>query len=181
ADPVPREVIGNLIQTAGTAPSGANKQPWRFVAIADSALKQQIRLAAEGEERESYEHRMPEQWLDDLAPLGTDWHKEFLEVAPWLIVVFRQDFGLVAGVRRPYYYTQESTGIAVGLLIAAAHNAGLAILTHTPSPMGFLSRLLERPRNEKPFILLPVGYPAEDALVPDIGRKPLDEICAWRE
>lgn len=179
-DPVPAEVIADLIRTAGTAPSGAHKQPWRFVAVSDPDLKRQIRAAAEEEERESYDHRMPEQWLNDLAPLGTDWQKEFLEVAPWLIIVFKQDFGLVDGVRRPYYYTNESVGIAVGLLIAAAHHAGLAILTHTPSPMGFLSRLLGRPRNEKPFVLLPVGYPAPDTVVPDIARKPFDEICTWR-
>lgn len=175
---VPFELIERAIQTAGTAPSGANMQPWRFVVVRDEETKRRIREAAEAEERASYEGRMPERWLRRLAPLGTDWHKPFLEIAPYLIVVFRIDY-LVderTGETEPTYYSQESAGIATGLLIASLHLAGLATLTHTPSPMRFLNEILERPKNEKPYVLLPVGYPAEGARVPDIERKPLEEI-----
>lgn len=178
--PVPRELIDTALRIASRAPSGANQQPWHFVVVSDPAVKRQIRVAAEAEERESYEHRMPDDWLAVLAPLGTDWHKEFLETVPFLIVVFRQDYGLEkqpdGGERKvKHYYVQESVGIACGFLIAALHWMGLATLPHTPSPMGFLSRILKRPPNEKPYLLLPVGYPAVDAEVPDIKKKDLDQ------
>lgn len=176
-DPVPLDVIRTAIQAAGTAPSGAHMQPWTFSLVTDPGLKRQIREAAEAEERATYEHRMSDEWRAALAPLGTDWHKPFLEIAPVLIVLFRQDFGVRPdGTRRKHYYVQESCGIALGLLIAALQHAGLATLTHTPSPMAFLARLLARPENEKPFILLPVGYPSADCEVPDLARKPLAEI-----
>lgn len=174
--PVSRELIDTLIRTAGTAPSGANKQPWKFVVVEDRELKRQIRFAAEAEEKESYKHRMPQSWLDDLAELGTDWQKEFLEVAPYLIVVFREKYRLEGGIQKKNYYVDESVGIACGFLLAAIHNAGLASLTHTPSPMNFLSEILKRPPNEAPYLVIPVGYPKEDATVPDIKRKPLHEI-----
>ena len=175
--PVPREVIENCIKTASTAPSGANMQPWHFVLISDPAIKKQIRIAAEKEEREFYENRAPKEWLDILAPLGTDDHKPYLETAPWLIAVFMQRFGkLPDGREVKHYYGLESVGIATGMLITAIHNAGLASLTHTPSPMGFLNEILERPKNERPFLLLVVGHPAEDARVPDIKRKDINEI-----
>ncbi len=173
---VSRELIDMLIRTAGTAPSGANKQPWKFVVVEDRELKRQIRFAAEAEEKESYKHRMPQSWLDDLAELGTDWQKEFLEVAPYLIVVFREKYRLEGGIQKKNYYVDESVGIACGFLLAAIHNAGLASLTHTPSPMNFLSEILKRPPNEAPYLVIPVGYPKEDATVPDIKRKPLHEI-----
>lgn len=169
-EPVPREVVVDCIRTAASAPSGANKQPWRFVLIGDPDIKAQIRIAAEREERLNYEGgRIPPHWREDIAPLGTDWHKPYLEIAPWLIVLF-------AVHHKRHYYTAESVGIAAGMLICALHNAGLATLTHTPSPMRFLQQLLKRPANEKPMVLMPVGFPAADAMVPDIGRKPLDEI-----
>jgi nitroreductase len=179
--PVPREWIELAIRTAGTAPSGANRQPWKFVAVNDPEIKRKIRSAAEAEERESYEGgRMPPEWLDALLPLGTDWHKEFLEIAPWLVVCFRENYGVNSdGSKRTNYYVHESVGIACGLFIAAIHNMGLVTLTHTPSPMGFLSEILGRSDNEKPFILFPVGYPAENAQVPDINRKALHEIAQW--
>jgi nitroreductase len=175
--PVSQRVIENIILAAGTAPSGANKQPWRFVAVQDPALKAEIRKAAEAEEREFYARRAGERWLRDLAPLGTDEHKPFLEVAPWLIIVFKM-------VRddRPeadsdqVYYINESVGIACGMLITAIHQAGLVTLTHTPSPMKFLAQILRRPEYERPFLLLPVGYPSEDCIVPEITKKPLEEI-----
>ena len=174
---VPFELIERAIATAGTAPSGANLQPWRFVVIRDREIKRQIRIAAEAEERESYEHRMPERWLRRLAPLGTDWRKPFLETAPYLIVVFQLNFFTNEdGEREPTYYAGESTGIAVGILLASLHQAGLATLTHTPSPMRFLSDILNRPKEEKPFVLIPVGYAAKDARVPDIKRKAIGEI-----
>jgi nitroreductase len=179
--PVPAELIENAVRAAATAPSGANQQPWRFVVVSDPDLKRQIRIAAEEEERNNYEHRFPEEWLEALRVLGTDWHKEFLEIAPYLIVVFRIDYGLrPGGSRLKHYYVSESVGIACGFLLAALHAAGLATLTHTPSPMGFLSRILERPANERPFLLIPVGYPAEGATVPNITRKPLDEVLVSR-
>lgn len=176
-EPVPFRVIECAIRTAATAPSGANMQPWRFIVVQDSEVKRRIRAAAEAEERESYEHRMPAAWLRRLAALGTDWHKPFLEVAPYLIAVFRVDWEVdETGEREPTYYAAESVGIAVGLLLAALHTAGLATLTHTPSPMRFLSEILNRPKNEKPFVLIPVGYAAEDVRVPDIGRRALDDF-----
>jgi nitroreductase len=182
--PVPRELIDAALRIASRAPSGANQQPWHFVAVSDPEVKRQIRIAAEAEEKESYEHRMPDDWLAALAPLGTDWHKEFLETVPYLIVVFRQDYGLAKdpdGHERKvkHYYVQESVGIACGFLIAALHWMGLATLTHTPSPMGFLSRILKRPPNEKAYLLLPVGYPSDDAEVPDIRKKDLCEIATY--
>ena len=173
---VPFELIEKAIATAGTAPSGANMQPWRFVVVRDKEIKLKIREAAEKEERESYHGRMSEKWLRRLAPLGTDEQKPFLEIAPYLIVVFRINSITEDGETEPTYYSQESVGIAVGMLLAALHNAGLATLTHTPSPMKFLQEILGRPKNEIPFVLIPVGYPAIDAKVPDISRKPLDEI-----
>lgn len=179
-EPVARAVIEDLIRAAGTAPSGAHRQPWHFVAVSDPALKTRIREAAEAEERVFYGGRAPRAWLDALAPIGTDWRKPFLEVAPWLIVVFKRDYEEAEGGRRPNYYVNESVGIAVGLLLAAARQAGLVTLTHTPSPMGFLSRELDRPRNEKPYVLIPAGYPAPDTTVPDLQRRNLDQISSWR-
>ncbi len=179
--PVSREVIENLIMTASSAPSGAHKQPWTFVAVANPAIKAKIRAAAETEEREFYEHRATEEWLRDLAPLGTDWRKPFLEVAPWLIVVFKKSYDDSPQGKSKNYYVQESVGIACGFLIAAIHQAGLVTLTHTPSPMNFLTEILKRPANEKPFLLLPVGYPAGDAMVPKLARKSLDEVSEFVE
>jgi iodotyrosine deiodinase len=179
-DPVPRAVIEHCLSAAGTAPSGANQQPWHFVAVGrgDAALRRRIRDAAEDEEREFYATRAPQAWLDALAPLGTDASKPFLEIAPWLIAIFVQPHGLAPdGAILKHYYATESVGIATGLLIAAVHEAGLVSLTHTPSPMGFLNTLLGRPSHERPFLLLVVGYPAAEAQVPDIGRKALDEIA----
>ncbi len=178
---VPFELIENAIATAAAAPSGANQQPWRFVVVADPDLKRRMREAVEQEERESYEHRFPPEWLAALAPLGTDWHKEFIELAPYVIVVFKEEYGLRPGPdgaeqRVKHYYAVESVGIAVGFLIASLTAAGLAVLTHTPSPMGFLRELLGRPRNEKPFVVLPVGYPAADCRVPVLAKKPLDKV-----
>jgi len=179
--PVPREVIEACLQAAGTAPSGANQQPWSFVAVSDPALKQRIRVAAEAEERDFYERRAPDEWLEALAPLGTDDHKPFLETAPWLIAVFYERTGPeIDGRKAKRYYPHESTGIACGMLIAALHNAGLATLTHTPSPMAFLNELLDRPRNEVPYLLLVVGHPADGCQVPDIRRKPLDQFARFR-
>ena len=184
-EPVPWELVRNAIRAAATAPSGANRQPWRFVVISDPAIKREIRMAAEAEEKDSYERRMPEEWLEALAPLGTDWHKPFLETAPYLIAVFKMDFEPVppeggvddgTSLKRKNYYASESVGIACGFLLAALHMSGLATLTHTPSPMGFLNRVLGRPPHEKPFLLIPVGYPAPGAKVPDIRRKDEDEV-----
>jgi iodotyrosine deiodinase len=180
-EPVPDALIDRAIEVAASAPSGANLQPWRFVVVRDAAIKRQIREAAEVEERHFYEHRAPAEWLAALAPLGTDWHKDFLETAPCLIVVFRVDYSIERAPDGPerllkHYYANESVGIACGFLLAALHLAGLATLTHTPSPMGFLSTVLQRPKNEKPFLLIPVGFPAADAEVPAITKKPLDEV-----
>jgi nitroreductase len=181
-EPVPFELIENAIKTAATAPSGANQQPWTFVVVSDPPIKHQIRIAAEAEEKESYEHRMSDEWLAALAHLGTDWHKPHLEDAPYLIVVFRQAYGLRIDhstgdeIKIKHYYSEESVGIAVGMLLCSLHLAGLATLTHTPSPMGFLSDILQRPPNERAYVIIPVGYPAEDAHVPVITKKPLDEI-----
>lgn len=178
--PVPRELLETILRTAGTAPSGANKQPWRFVVVTDPGLKKEIRTAAEKEEKESYERRMPQEWLDDLAVLGTDWRKEFLEVAPALIVVFSVEYEKDGQSTRKNYYVRESVGLAAGFLIAAIHNAGLASLTHTPSPMDFLRTILGRPSNERPFLLVPVGYPADGVQVPDIRRKRPEQFIEWR-
>ena len=178
--PVPRELIRAALRAAGTAPSGAHQQPWRFVAIADADTKRRIREAAEAEEKEFYQHRAPEEWLEALALLGTDEHKPFLEIAPWLIAVFYERTGPEVDGRKPKrYYPHESTGIATGLLIAALHRAGLVTLTHTPSPMAFLNDILQRPKNEVPYLLLVVGHPAPDCRVPDIERKGVDEIARF--
>jgi nitroreductase len=176
SEEVPFELIENAIRCASLAPSGANQQPWKFVVVKDPEIKRRIREAAEAEERESYEHRMPDDWLRALAPLGTDWHKEFLVTAPYLIVVFRIDFGLEGETKTKHYYVQESVGIATGFLLAALHMSGLATLTHTPSPMGFLADILDRPKNERPFVLIPVGLPSPDATVPAIGKKGLADV-----
>ena len=184
SEPVSFELIENAIRCASLAPSGGNQQPWIFVVVRDPEIKRKIREAAEAEERESYEHRMPADWLEALAPLGTDWHKEFLETAPYLIVVFRIDFGLTqtadGEMKTKHYCVQESVGIATGFLLAALHMAGLATLTHTPSPMGFLSTILNRPKNERPFVLIPVGLPAPDATVPAITKKSITEVMEVR-
>ncbi len=178
--PVPRPVIEACLAAAATAPNGANLQPWHFVAVADPDIKHRIREAAEVEEREFYHRRAPQEWLDALAPLGTDEHKPFLDNAPWLIAIFMQRYGrLPDGRKVKHYYPTESVGIATGLLVAALHHAGLATLTHTPSPMGFLNEILGRPANERAFLLLVAGYPADDALVPVITKKPLDEIVTF--
>ena len=177
-EPVPREAIELAIRTASTAPSGAHRQPWTFVVIDDPEKKRAIREAAEEEERTNYEGgRLPDHWLKALEPLGTDWHKEYLETAPWIVVIFEQRYGIGSdGEQQKNFYVKESVGIACGLFIAAIHQMGLATLTHTPSPMAFLTKLLERPRNERPFALLPIGYPAADCEVPDITRKDLNQI-----
>jgi nitroreductase len=174
--PIPLEVIENIILTASTAPSGAHKQPWTFCLVSDPEIKRKIREAAEEEEKISYSSRMPENWKSDLKPLGTNWEKPFLEDAPYLIVVFKQSYGLFNGEKIQHYYVSESVGIACGFLIAAIHQAGLVAVTHTPSPMNFLSQILERPSNEKPFLLVPVGYAREETYVPDIQRKGLKDI-----
>lgn len=178
---VPKEVIEIIIKTAGTAPSGAHKQPWVFCAISNASLKSKIREAAEKEEFENYHGRMTDEWLADLKKFDTDWHKPFLEVAPWIIVLFRKTFDVDDGVKKKNYYVQESVGIACGMLITAIHEAGLVTLTHTPSPMNFLAKILDRPENQKPYLLLPVGYAAKDATVPDLQRKSLDEIAVFFE
>lgn len=178
--PVDLALIESAIAVAAGAPSGANQQPWRFVVVQDADLKKQIRVAAEAEERENYERRFPQEWLDELAQFGTDWEKEFLEIAPCLIVVFRIDYGLDGERKLKHYYVQESVGIACGFLLCALHVAGLATLTHTPSPMGFLGQILSRPANERPFLLIPVGYPAEGAEVPVLTKKTLDEVMVLR-
>ncbi len=178
---VPREVLDACLLTAGTAPSGANMQPWHFVVVTDASVKSRIRVAAEAEEREFYERRAPREWLEALAALGTDASKPFLETAPVLITVFAETYGVrTDGARIKHYYVTESVGIATGLLIAAIHHAGLVSLTHTPSPMGFLNALLDRPPHERPFLLLVVGYPAADARVPVLSRKPIDHIVTYR-
>jgi len=178
--PIPKEVIDNLILTASTAPSGAHKQPWTFCVVSNPELKTQIRKAAEEEEFESYNSRMPPEWLDDLKPLQTDWHKPFLEIAPYLIIVFKKTYDLSPeGAKKTNYYVAESVGLACGFLLSAIHNAGLVALTHTPSPMNFLTKLLKRPENERPFLLIPVGYSTEDTYVPHLKRKPLEEIATY--
>lgn len=178
--PVPKEVIEKCLLAAGTAPNGANKQPWHFVAVSDPEVKKTIRIEAEKEEHEFYNRRAPEDWLDDLRPLGTDENKPFLEEAPYLIGIFAQSYNLDdEGEKEKHYYVKESVGIATGILITALHNAGLATLTHTPSPMGFLNEIMGRPSHEKPFLLLVVGYPADGVKVPDITKKSLDEISTF--
>ena len=181
SDPVPRDLIETAIRTASTAPSGAHRQPWRFVAVDDPAIKRRIREAAEEEERTNYEGgRFPAEWLEALAPLGTTWEKPHLEDAPWLVVVFEELYGLAPdGGKRKNYYVKESVGIACGLFVAALHHMGLAALPHTPSPMRFLGEILGRPPNEKAYVLFPVGYPAADAAVPELRRKPLAEVAVW--
>lgn len=176
----PREIIENIIMTASTAPSGAHKQPWTFCIVADPDIKKKIRDKAEKEEYENYNGRMDKQWLEDLAYLGTDWHKPFLETAPYLIIVFKKLNDISEdGIKKQNYYVTESVGIACGFLLAAIHKAGLCALTHTPSPMGFLSKILNRPENERPFLLIPVGYPAKNCEVPDLKRKDIDNIVKW--
>lgn len=176
---VPKEVIDHIILTASSAPSGAHKQPWTFCAISNPKLKKAIREAAEKEEYDNYHGRMSDDWLQDLAPLRTDWHKPFLEIAPWLIVLFRKVYDLEEGQKVKNYYVSESVGIAAGFLLSAIHQAGLVSLTHTPSPMNFLQKLLDRPENEKPFLLIPVGYPQPDVEVPNLKRKSLEDVAVF--
>lgn len=173
---VPLEIIEKIIETASTAPSGANKQPWTFCVVSNPELKTKIREAAEKEEYENYHGRMSDRWLKDLEPFGTDWKKPFLEIAPYLIIVFKRAYEMEDGKKVNNYYVNESVGLASGMLIAAIHNAGLVALTHTPSPMNFLTKLLERPENERPILLIPVGFPAEGTEVPDISRKELKKV-----
>lgn len=177
-DSFPREVLEYCIRTAGTAPSGAHQQPWHFAVVESPEIKLRIREAAEEEERAFYSERAPEPWLEALAPIGTNAEKPYLEIAPYLVVLFAKNFGVHDGVRHKHYYVSESVGLAAGFFISAVHAAGLCTLTHTPSPMGFLSEILERPDNERPFLLMPVGYPAADATVPDFSRLPLNEIMS---
>lgn len=178
--PIPKEVINNLLLTASSAPSGAHKQPWSFCVVSDPALKKKIRKAAEEEEYESYNSRMPPEWLEDLKPLQTDWHKPFLEIAPYLIIVFKKTYDMSSdGSKKTNYYVAESVGLACGFLLTAIHHAGLVALTHTPSPMNFLTKILNRPENERPFLLIPVGYPANETFVPKLSRKKLNEIATY--
>ena len=178
----PRSVIEKIIATAGTSPSGANIQPWTFVVVDDPDLKKKIREAAEQEEKIFYESKITDEWRKDLEPLGTNWQKPHLESAPYLIIVFKQDYGLdVQGNKSKHYYVNESVGIAMGILITAIHNAGLVTLTHTPNPMTFIRDILDRPKNEKPVVILPVGFPSEDAIVPNITKKSLSEILVWNK
>ena len=181
SEPVSRQLIEDLVMTAASAPSGANKQPWTFCLVQNAGIKHQIRVAAEKEEYENYHGRMSKEWLEDLAPLMTDWKKPFLEIAPWLIVVFKKAYDVVDDRKRKNYYVAESVGLACGFLLTAIHKAGLVALPHTPSPMNFLQEILGRPENERPFLLIPVGYPAKDAIVPDIQRKGPDEVAVWYE
>ncbi len=175
--PVPKEVMEIILMTGSTAPSGAHKQPWTFCLISNAELKSRLRALAEEEEKKSYGGRMSDEWLEDLAPLGTDWQKEFIDIAPWIVVVMKRPYELQAdGTKRQNYYVSESVGLASGFLLMAVHNAGLVALTHTPSPMNFIAKALERPENERPFLLIPVGYPAENAKVPDITRKSKEEV-----
>lgn len=177
--PIPKEVIEKLIMAASTAPSGAHKQPWTFCAISDPILKKKIRIAAEEEERKNYNGRMSEEWLRDLQPFETDWRKEFLETAPWLIILFKQNYRVENGEKRKHYYVTESVGIAAGFFLTAVHHAGLVSLTHTPSPMDFLTKVLDRPSNERPFLLMPVGYAPEKAEVPQLSRKKIEEVAVF--
>ena len=178
--PIPQEVIENILLTSSTAPSGAHKQPWTFCVITDPQIKKEIRIAAEKEEQESYTSRMSEEWVADLRPLQTDWQKPFLEIAPVLILIFKKAYDLRDdGTKKTNYYVNESTGIACGFMLAAIHHAGLVALTHTPSPMNFLTKILKRPENERPYLLIPIGYPIEGTYVPDLRRKGLDEFCVF--
>ena len=180
--PVAREIIENIIRSASAAPSGAHKQPWTFCAISNPKIKSAIRKAAEKEEYENYHSRMSKEWLDDLKPFGTNEEKPFLEIAPWLIVVCSKSYDFDdSGKKLNNYYVKESVGLASGMLLTAIHNAGLCALTHTPSPMNFLMKILNRPKNERPFLLVPVGYPAENCMVPDLQRKPLELVSEWYE
>jgi nitroreductase len=176
---IPRDLLEACVAVANTAPSGANRQPWRFVLVSDPDIKREIRQAAESEERENYDWRMPPEWLEALEPIGTDASKPFLEIAPWLVVIFRVDWELVRGQKYKNYYPIESVGLAAGLFLTACHHAGLATLTHTPSPMNFLRDILKRGKNEKPFLLIPVGYPAGDCRVPDLPKKSADDVIQW--
>jgi iodotyrosine deiodinase len=177
---IPKAVIENIIAAASTAPSGANKQPWTFCVVTNPDIKRKIKIEAEKEEFESYNGRMSEDWIKDLAHLGTDWHKPFLEIAPALIIVFKRSYEFGENnQKKNNYYVTESVGLACGFLLSVIHKCGLVALTHTPSPMNFLSKILNRPENEKPFLLIPVGYPANNCTVPDINRKPLEKICVW--
>lgn len=177
--PIPQSVIENIILTASTAPSGANKQPWTFCLVSSKDLQREIRFAAEAEEYENYNNRMSPDWIEDLGPFGTNWEKQFLEEVPWIIVVFKRIYEDINGVKRNNYYVNESVGIAVGFLLAAIHNVGLVALTHTPSPMNFLAKILKRPDNERAFLVIPVGYPAENASVPKIKRKELKDVAVF--
>jgi iodotyrosine deiodinase len=180
SDPIPEEVIRDILMTASSAPSGANKQPWTFCAVSSQDIKRQIRVAAEEEEYTNYHGRMSADWLQDLEPLGTDWQKPFIELAPWLIIVFKQSYGLNSdGKKIKHYYVNESVGIASGMLIAAIHHAGLVCLTHTPSPMDFLTKILGRPENEKAWLLIPVGYPVDNVKVPEISKKTESDVINW--
>ena len=179
--PVPKEILENIIKAASTAPSGAHKQPWSFCLVGSAEIKTKIKLAAEEEEKENYSRRMSERWIKDLNPFGTNWRKPFLEIAPWLIVVFKRIYETVDGEKRNNYYVGESVGIATGMLLSAIHTAGLCSLTHTPSPMNFLAEVLNRPENERAYLLIPVGYPAKDTKVPDITRKSLKEVITYFE
>jgi iodotyrosine deiodinase len=179
-EPVPKVVIENILLAASTAPSGAHKQPWTFCVVSNPDIKSKIRMEAEKEEKESYDGRMSEEWLADLKPLQTDWQKPFLEIAPYLIVVFKKSYDLLPdGSKKTNYYVNESVGIACGLLLTAIHHAGLVALTHTPSPMNFLTKILNRPENERPFLLIPVGYPASEVYVPKLKRKGLEDVVVW--
>jgi iodotyrosine deiodinase len=182
SNPIPKEVIENIIAAASTAPSGANKQPWTFCVVTNPDIKREIRIEAEKEEYESYNGRMSEDWIKDLTHLGTDWHKPFLEIAPALIIVFKRSYEFGENnLKKNNYYVTESVGLACGFLLSIIHRCGLVALTHTPSPMNFLSKILNRPENEKPFLLIPIGYPAENCMVPDINRKSIEDICIWYE
>ena len=179
---VPKSVVENIIRAASTAPSGANKQPWTFCVISNEELKNKVRKLAEAEEKESYARRMSDEWLEDLVPIGTNWEKEFIDTAPYIIVVMKKVYDMDEdGTKHSNYYVNESVGLACGLLIAAIHNAGLCTVTHTPSPMNFLTKALSRPENERAFLLMPIGYPAEDAQVPNIKRKTLGEVVVYYE
>ena len=176
-DPIPEDVLEKILQAGRWSPSSSNSQPWHFVVVKDPDVKKEIRIAAEKEEQAFYEHRAPDSWLEDLNQFGTDWHKPFLEIAPYLIVVFKKHYDLECSTQRKSYYVNESVGIASGFLLAALHRSGLATLTHTPAPMGFLEKILNRPQNEKAVLLIPVGYPTKTAEVPVITKKPFNEIC----
>lgn len=178
--PVPKEVMENILMTASTAPSGAHKQPWTFCLISNTLLKSKLRALAEEEEKKSYDGRMSEEWLQDLEPLGTNWEKEFIDIAPWIVVVMKRVYEIEAeGHKHQNYYVNESVGLAAGFLLLAIHNAGLVALTHTPSPMNFIAKALNRPENERPFLLIPVGFPSEDARVPDLVRKSIDQVIEY--